>query len=233
MGPGSRAVIRPVVDDLQRIFGERLDAVVVYGARRRGLVPSLVLVKSLTIEDLTSCASRTSAWRRAGAGTPLVLTPYDFARSLDAFPIEYGEILTTHDVVFGRDPFDGLTVKPEDLRRACEVQVKSHLLHLREDYLEGGGRPADVELLVRESAPGFAVVLRHLARLDDVPATTNAEIADYATRRIKLDDHLVDNMLALADADDVTASVDPAKMFPSYLEAMDKLAAFVDRWRER
>ena len=233
MGPGSRAVIRPVVDDLQRIFGERLEAVAVYGARRRGLVPSLVLVKSLTIEDLTSCATRTTAWRRAGAGTPLVLTPSDFARSLDAFPIEYGEILTTHDVVFGRDPFDGLTVKREDLRRACEVQVKSHLLHLREDYLEGGGRPADVELLVRESAPGFAVVLRHLARLDDVPATTNAEIADYATRRIRLDDHLVDNMLALADADDVTAPVDPAKMFPSYLEAMDKLAAFVDRWRER
>jgi hypothetical protein len=233
MGSGSHAVIRPVVDDLQRIFGERLDAVVIYGARRRGLVPSLVLVKSLTIEDLTSCATRTRAWRRAGAATPLVLTPYDFVRSLDAFPIEYGEILTTHDVVFGRDPFDGLTVKREDLRRACEVQVKSHLLHLREDYLEGGGRPADVELLVRESAPGFAVVLRHLARLDDVPATTNAEIADYATRRIRLDDHLVDDMLALADADDVTAPVDPAKMFPSYLEAMDKLAAFVDRWRER
>ena len=233
MASDSRAVIRPVVDDLQRIFGERLDAVVVYGARRRGLVPSLVLVTSLTIEDLTSCATRTSAWRRAGAGTPLLLTPNDFARSLDAFPIEYGEILTTHDVVFGRDPFDGLTVKPEDLRRACEVQVKSHLLHLREDYLEGGGHPADVELLVRESAPGFAVVLRHLALLDDVPAATNAEIADYATRRIRLDDHLVDNMLTLASADDVTAPVDPAKMFPSYLEAMDKLAAFVDRWRER
>jgi hypothetical protein len=233
MGSGSRAVIRPVVDDLQRIFGERLEAVVIYGAWRRGLVPSLVLVKSLTIEDLTSCATRTSAWRRAGAGTPLVLTPYDFARSLDAFPIEYDEILTTHDVVFGRDPFDGLNVKREDLRRACEVQVKSHLLHLREDYLEGGGRPADVELLVRESAPGFAVVLRHLARLDDMPATTNAEIADYATRRISLDEHVVDNMLTLADADDVTAPVDPARMFPSYLEAMDKLAAFVDRWRER
>ena len=233
MGSDSRAVIRPVVDDLQRIFGERLDAVVIYGARRHGPVPSLVLVKSLTIEDLTSCATRTSAWRRAGAATPLVLTPSDFARSLDAFPIEYGEILTAHDVVFGRNPFDGLSVKREDLRRACEVQVKSHLVHVREDYLEGGGRPADVELLVRESAPGFVVVLRHLARLDGVPATTNAEIADYATRRIRLDERLIDNMLALADAEDVSAPVDPAKMFPSYLEAVEKLAAFVDRWRER
>jgi hypothetical protein len=233
MGSGSRAAIRPVVHDLQRIFGERLDAVVIYGALRHGPVPSLVLVKSLTIEDLTSCAARTSAWHRAGAAPPLVLTPHDFARSLDAFPIEYGEILTTQDVVFGRDPFDGLSVKREDLRRACEVQVKSHLVHLREDYLEAGGRPADVEFLVRESAPGFAVLLRHLARLDNVPATTNAEIADYATRRVGLDERSVDNMLALADADDVTASVDPAKMFPSYLEAMDKLAAFVDRWRER
>ena len=233
MGSPSRAVIRPVIDDLQRIFGERLDVVAIYGAQRHGPVPSLVIVKSLTIEDLTSCATRTSAWRRAGAATPLVLTPSDFARSLDAFPIEYDEILTTHDVVFGRNPFDGLSVKREDLRRACEVQVKSHLVHLREDYLESGGRPADVELLVRESAPGFVVVLRHLARLDDVPAATNSGIADYATQRIRLDERLVDNMLALAAAEDVTAPVDPAKMFPSYLEAMEKLAAFVDRWRER
>ena len=233
MGSGSRAAIRPVVDDLQRIFGDRLDAVVIYGARRHGPVPSLVLVRSLTIEDLTACATRRSVWQRAGASTPLLLTRADFARSLDAFPIEYGEILATHDVVFGQNPFNGLSVKREDLRRACEVQVKSHLLHLREDYLEGGGRPSDVELLVRESAPGFAVLLRNLARLDDVPATTNGEVLDYATRRIGLDEHFVDNMLALADADDVSSPVDPVKILPSYLEAMDRLVAFVDRWREK
>ena len=53
------------------------------------------------------------------------------------FPSSTARFSHSHDVVFGKDPFDGLSIRREDLRRACEVQVKSHLLHLREDYLEG------------------------------------------------------------------------------------------------
>ena len=56
--------------------------------------------------------------------------------SLDAFPLEFGAILADHAVVSGASPFDGLTVDAADLRRACEVQARSHLLHLREGYIE-------------------------------------------------------------------------------------------------
>ena len=88
----------------------------------------------------TSCASRVASWHRAGCATPLLLTKDEFAGSLDAFPIEYGEILETHRIVFGVDPFAGLTIRTEDLRRECETLVKSHLVHLRENYVECRGR---------------------------------------------------------------------------------------------
>ena len=69
----------------------------------------------------------------------------EFARSLDAFPVEFGEIIDTHETLFGDDPFAGLSVAPADLRRACEGQTRSLLLHLREDYMEaaGDGRAID------------------------------------------------------------------------------------------
>src|SRR5688572_14385012 len=224
------ATLQPLVDDLRRVFGDRLQAVVAYGWRHHGPVPNLALVGSLTIEDLNACAAKSGAWHRAGAATPLLLTPSDFARSLDAFPIEFGDILANHDVVFGRDPFEGLAVRPEDLRRACEVQAKSHLLHLREDYLEAGGRPSTVEILVRDSAPAFAALLRQLARLDGEPGITHADLVIYAKRRVGLDAHVVGDVLSLADAEGVPA-VDAVKLFPAYLTSMEQLAAFVDRWR--
>jgi hypothetical protein len=230
MGSGSRAVMQPVLDDLQQIFRDRLDAVVAYGRRNHAPVPSLVLVRSLTSEDLSACAARIKSWHRIGAGTPLLLTSSDFARSLDAFPIEYGEILSFHEVVFGNDPFDGLTIRDEDLRRACEVQVKSHLVHLREEFLESGGKPTEVDELVRESAPGFAALVRNLARLDRAPSTTNAELVEYAGRRVRLDQHVVDDVLSLVDTDSMSA-VDAARLFPAYLATMERLADFVDQWR--
>ncbi len=229
---GRTTALRPIVEDLQRIFGDRLDALVAYGWRRHGPVPSLALVQSITLEDLHACASRTGAWRRAGLATPLLLTKIDFARSLDAFPIEYGEILDSHELVVGTDPFEGLTIGRDDLRRACEVQAKSHLLHLREDYLEAGAHPSEIEALVRESAPGFAALLRHLARLDDHPIATTSDLTQYATRRLRLDEHLVGGLLLLADPEGLPA-VDATRLFPAYLAAMEHLVELVDRWRER
>jgi hypothetical protein len=230
MGSGSRAAIQPVLEDLQQIFRDRLDAVVAYGRSHHGPVPSLVLVRSLTIEDLSACAGRVPVWHRSGAATPLLLTPGDFARSLDAFPIEYGEIIATQYVVFGQDPFSGLSIRDDDLRRACEVQVKSHLLHLREEFLESGGRPTAVDEIVRESAPAFAALLRNLARLDRAPAATSPELVDYATRRARLDERVVSDLLSLADSSEVSA-VDPPKLFPAYVATLERLAAFVDQWR--
>ena len=81
----------------------------------------------------------------------------------------------------------GLTIRTDDLRRACEMQVKSHLLHLRENYVECRGRQSEVAALVAEAAPAFALILRRLARLDGAAAETNADLGAYAARRPGLD----------------------------------------------
>jgi hypothetical protein len=225
------AAARPVVEDLQRLFGKRLQAVVAYGWRRNSRVPTLALVSELTMDDLNACAAHVHRWHRAGAATPLLLTRTHFERSLDAFPIEYGEILESHEVLAGSDPFSGLAIAREDLRRACEVQVKSHLLHLREDYVESGGHRAEVEALVYESAPGFAALVRQLARLDDVRFSSRHDLVDFAHRRMRLDPRVVGDLLELADNNDGPAPIDPIKLFPDYLVAMERLSEFIDQWR--
>ena len=68
-----------------------------------------------------------------------MLAADEFARSLDAFPFEFSAILADHAVVSGKNPFEGLRVEPADLRRACEVQARGHLLHLRQGYMETRG----------------------------------------------------------------------------------------------
>lgn len=230
MGHERIAALSLILDDLRRIFGARLQAVVAYGSPRAAdPQPTLALTRSLTLDDLDACAARVAAWGRAHCATPLLLTHDDFARSLDAFPIEYGEIMATARVVFGADPFDGLAIAAADLRRACEVQAKSHLLHLREDYLESGGRRGAVDALVRESAPAVAALIRHLARLDRAPADQTSDLVDYAVHRIGLDGHTLDDLLALATADGAS-TIDTNKLFPRYLATMERITAFVDSW---
>ena len=216
--------------DLQHIFGERLQAFVAYGQPGASPAPGLALVRSITADDLDQCATHASAWHRAGCATPLLLTRDEFAGSLDAFPIEYGEIIDTHRLLFGLDPFAGLSIRIEDLRRECETQVKSHLVHLRENYIECRGRQSQVAALVAEAAPAFALLLRRLARLDGFAASSNADLTAYATKRPGLDARTVGAVLALA-GEHHASGVDAMRLYPAYLGAVDQLWHFIDGWR--
>lgn len=215
--------------DLQHIFGERLQAVAAYGQPGASPATCLALVGTITADDLDRCAAHAATWQRAGCATPLLLTKDEFASSLDAFPIEYGEILDTHEILFGVDPFTGLAISPDDLRRACEVQVKSHLLHLRQNYVECRGRQSQIGALVGDAAPAFALILRRLARLDGAPAATNADLSAYASRRPGLDPRVVGDVLALAGQEG-GSGVDATRLYPGYLAAVQRLFAFIDGW---
>ncbi|HUQ89852.1 MAG TPA: hypothetical protein VM096_19980 [Vicinamibacterales bacterium] len=229
MATSHGGALAAALHDLQHIFGERLQAVVAFGQPGANPAPCLALVRAINAADLDECAARLASWHRAGCATPLLLTKDEFAGSLDAFPIEYGEILDTRRMIFGVDPFAGLTIETEDLRRECETLVKSHLVHLRENYMECQGRQADVGALVAEAAPHFARILRRLARLDGAPALTNTDLGAYAARRPGLDARVVGDVLALAG--NHSAGVDAVRIYPAYLSAVEQLWRFIDGWQ--
>jgi len=112
--------------DLRGVFGDRLRSVATYGPHVEGdntaPLTCLALVASLTADDLNACATLSPRWGRSHIATPLILPEAEFRRSLDAFPLEYGEIIRTHQVVFGNNPFIDIVIAPADLRRACEAQ---------------------------------------------------------------------------------------------------------------
>lgn len=231
--------------DLQDIFASRLESLVLYSAHAQAPAPAgtpahaggksplhtLALVTSLEYADLVACGSRVHGWKRAGLATPLLLATDEFAASLDAFPLEYGAIIAHHHIVHGSDPFVGIAVDPEDIRRACEVQAKSHLLHLREGFLETGGHGDAVGRLIHDSIAYFTTLLINLAALDRTDATTPDALARYAESRLGVSGSLVSRLLALPSRPMPTAD-EAVQLYPPYLDASENLARFADRWKE-
>ena len=224
-----------LVADLRTVFAERLRSVCVYGPHAEGHgggapISCLVLVASIDAVDLDACGRAVHSWHRQGIATPLILPEQEFDRSLDAFPLEYAEMQRAHAHVYGRNPFATIAIAPEDLRRACETQVKSLLLHLREEYIEAAGRPAAVADLVQASAPACAALLRNVARLHGVTSSNRIDATREGAHRAGLPDGIVSDVLALDQPSGVT-STDAARLFPEFLAAVEHMARFVDRWR--
>ena len=99
----SSSQVEILVADLQRIFGDRLLSLVAYGDHGGSNAPltCLALVASLTATDLDACARASTGWRRHNLATPLILPDSEFHRSLDAFPLEYSEMLRAHRRLLG------------------------------------------------------------------------------------------------------------------------------------
>lgn len=228
-----RAALLALAADLRRIFGVGLHALIAYGLERRPSdepVHTLALVQRVTFEDLAACAPSVDGWRHAGLAVPLLISREEFERTLDVFPLEYDAILTDHIVVDGTDPFAGISVATADLRRACEEQAKSHLIHLREAFLETSRQRRAIADLIAASAPVFRTVLVNIARLDaEASGGSDEGIAAAAERQIGIPAALVADVLAFGRS--TSAAVDPTALYARYLAAAEQVWNYVDGWR--
>jgi hypothetical protein len=248
LAPAVSRALGALRSDLEQVFGPRLISLVLYGRHVPATddgeaspqapppgpdvaIHTLALVDAPGYADLAACAARRDAWEAAHLAMPLLLSPEEFASSLDVFPLEYGAIIASHVALVGDDPFRDVAVRREDVRRACEVQAKSHLIHLREGFLQAGGQGAKVARLIAHSIDSFHTLLTNLARLDRQDVAAAGALVRYAEAHVGLSGGLVSRLLSLPDRAPLAAD-EAMQWYPPYLEAAETLARFVDAWKE-
>ncbi len=183
--------LEELVVQLKSAYGDALETVVLYGSAvagehiaRKSDYNVLVIVRSLPLERLRAVAAATRAWTGAGNPAPMTFTDAEWRASSDIFPMEYADILERHKVLFGSPPFDGITVKPHELRLEVEQQAMGKLLHLRKESMAAGGDTKNQLALLSASLSALMVVFRGVSRLLGTPPSQDYEVlsADIASR---------------------------------------------------
>src|SRR4051794_21245462 len=126
----AKLTLDELVTQLQAAFGADLVSVVLYGSAaggehnpKRSDQNVLVIVRQVPMMAAKAISASALAWAEAGNPPPLVLTIEEWRGSADIFPMEYADILERHRVLFGTAPFDGISVKREDLRLQLEHEA--------------------------------------------------------------------------------------------------------------
>ena len=234
LSASSRSALESLAGDLHRVFGNRLYSVCAYGriAPAEAELQSIALVDRLAFDDLAACVPLVRRWTNLDLAVPLILERDEFARTLDVFPLEYGEIIATHVHIYGDDPFEGLSVSAEDLRRGIELQAKSHLIHLREGFLESGGDPRAVARLIGASAQGYGRLLTNLVALvsPGVADLDDGEIAAATEGQTGISAELTKEVLSSKNGAPSTIA-DPTALLARYIGAVEQLWEYVDAWK--
>lgn len=175
----AKMTLEELVAQLQRAFGDKLRAVVLYGSAaagehiaKRSDLNVLVLVSALDLQLLEREASIARAWSEAGHPPPLTLTEDEWRSSSDVFAMEYADILERNRVLFGADPFSGIRVERRNLRLQLEREAMGKLLQLRQGILATGGDRKQLLALLEASLSTFMVIFRAVLRdRGDTPST--------------------------------------------------------------
>ena len=176
-------------------FGDRLRSVVAYGPHVEGDSAAPLTCLALVSQP---DARRPRGVRRTRARWAAIADRHaarpsrdEFRRSLDAFPLEYGEIIRAHQRVFGDDPFTDVAIAPgrsaPRLRDAGQEPSGSPARRLHRVRR----RPGAVAELVAASAPAFTALLRNVARLNGVLTSDRAEPTRLGARRGRIPEQLV------------------------------------------
>jgi hypothetical protein len=236
--PAQQRAVDQLARDLEGVYGPRLESLVVYhGNHGDGAVHSCVLVRGLAFRDLAALLPFTGSWHHRGVAVPLLLSSEELTRTVDVFPLEYAAITADYRVVHGPDPFTGLSIAADDVRRAIEALAKSHLIHLREGFLESHGETTRVARLISASASPLRALLVHIARMPGTaqagvgtPLPSDDSLASMAERQMGVPAALVRTILASSTGGHSTIT-DPSHLLGAYIDAAQRIWEYVDRWR--
>ena len=158
---------------VEEALGGRLISLLLYGSAARSGGSSgkprgantLLICEPVDPSVLAALEAPTAAWTRSSHPAPIVLSLREWRTSSDAFAIEYEDIRAAHRLIAGRDPWNGISVRREDVQRQLEQELMGKLVRLRQAYLAAAGDRRRLTLLVTQSASGFFTMLRTLLRL--------------------------------------------------------------------
>lgn len=223
-------------EELKKTCGENLRSVVLYGSAVAGDSVKtsdynvLVVTERLDAEVLLALTGLCARWDKDGNPAPLLFAGDTLRRSADVYPVEFSDIIQTHKVLHGADPFEGMKIEPANLRLELEHELKSKLILLRSRFLLTKGAPKEVDALMVSSLSAFLTLFKAVVRLyGDTPPARKLEVLPLLAKHLKFDEEIFTVVWELK-AGGKRPGLDSLQIFGRYLAAVQSVTDSVDLW---
>jgi predicted nucleotidyltransferase len=232
-------VVDRFAERLETALGNNLVAAILYGSAARGTYVKgrsdlnvLIVVRDASAVALRAVAPVLADWTKSGEPAPLVFSEAEWTASTDVFPIEIEDMRDAHRHLRGRDVFEGLTTRREDLRQELEREVRGKLLHLRTEYAAAAGDGKALGKLLLASAGTFLTLLRATLRLvGRVPPAEPGALVEAAAEVAGMDAGAFGWIVGRLAGQAMPALQPFDPIGARYVDAIERLVRFVDETR--
>jgi predicted nucleotidyltransferase len=227
-----------LIGDLKATHGDNLASVVLYGSAASGdfvQIESdynlLIALHRIAPEDLRMSQPPMREWQRLGHPLPVYFTFAELRDAADVFPIEFHRMERARVVLYGRDPFESITISNDNLRHQTEYELRSKLIQLRRLYIPASGSAERLRDLMADSLSSFATLFAPVLLLHgQEPPVLKVEIVRAAVRTLGLDGAVFERIFALREGAAPTPGEREAdELFAAYMAQVERVIEAVDR----
>jgi len=235
-----REVGYQVIADSERLFGDDLVSILMYGSAASGEyrhgssdINFMIVLTDKGIDRLDCAFEAVREWRKSRAAIPLFITEGYLDTSLDVFPIEYLNFQTNHVLLYGKNVLEGLVIRPEFVRLQCERELKGKLMVLRAAFLSTAGKGRRLKEVVSDSLPAMVAVFRALLYLKGRDGRGDKRSIFRETCDVFGMEHTVfQNLLDLKEGRLKSGDQDLITLFKAYVSEIRRLSNLVDQMGE-
>jgi predicted nucleotidyltransferase len=225
--------------ELGRAAGNNLAGVVLYGGLARGRyrpgqsdINVVVLLREASCAALTAINPPLKAAWRAIRVEPFLMTPAEVPSAASVFSSKFLDIKSHHVLLTGEDPFAGLAISREDLRRDLRESLRNIRFRMRQRYFRLGEDAAELALALTAFARPLALetaCLLHCAGEGLPDEDRSRAIFEAAAAAFGLDDDALQRLAALRQTPQVPP--DAADLFGRVLAVLDRLIQVADEMK--
>jgi predicted nucleotidyltransferase len=218
-------ILAELVEAARSFLGSDLRSIVLYGSAAEGRLRPTSDVNAILVlaafdpakVDLLREPLRTAY--AAVKLTTMFLLESEIAAAVDAFAVKFADVLHRRQVLFGTDPFEGVTPsRSAEIARLKQVLLNL-TLRLRQKYLMRSLRDEQAALVVADAAGPLRAFASALLELQGTPAASPKEALEHVVKGLHLSgwDDLLEHLSQARE----TRTLPPNTAGPTLLKLID------------
>jgi hypothetical protein len=177
----TRRVLTGFIESAKRAFGDDLRSIVLFGSAAEGKMrptSDVNVMLLLTQFDRTKADQMREPLSVAGAAIRLeamFLLEGELQGATRAFAVKFADIARRRQILYGRDPFQAVTISRADSIIRLKQTLLNMALRLRESYISRGMREEQLVATIAEAAGPLRSCAATLLDLEGAPAPSPKE----------------------------------------------------------
>lgn len=209
-----------LIDDLKALNRENIFSIINFNQNR-----ILVVFNELNLNNLLKNSKFMKKFEKASY-VPIFLTRDHIDTSYDVFPLEYINMKSSYNIVYGEDILKDIQISDENIRLESEQKIKGALIRITQVILEEGDKIKRLKNVCFMALEELELGIKGILSLKGIASGENRDDLEVFEQETNIN---IQPIIEIRNWKNKIEPSDAKKLIFDFYENIEELANFIDK----